>query len=168
MNSSKSSNVFSDSLKYPLVIKQIGTDLMISVPDFGFYETVLLTAKVTEISAKSSKINFEFDRSSQENLCNKINCLWQQIEAHLQEKKWIPDASSFKQSVQQGEEDYSLPEFTKKLQEHMNVSENTVRREIARGKIRCFQTEGGHRRIPISELKNYLDSVKTKTPEVNT
>ena len=44
----------------------------------------------------------------------------------------------------------------------MTVSENTIRREISRGAIRCYQTEGGHRRIPTSEIGTYLNLVESK------
>lgn len=159
--------VFNQALKYPLVLKQIGTDLVISVPDFGFYESVELTAKKILNSSNSSSIGFNFDHDTRSKLCSKIADLWEQIQNHLEQKKWIPEASSFKQSLQQGEEDFSLPEFTKKIQEHMYVSENTIRREIAKGKIRCYQTDGGHRRIPISELKNYLENSKARKIEVD-
>lgn len=167
--SAKSSNIvfFTEALKYPLVIKQVGADLVISAPDFGLYETVALTAKN---NLSNSNINFEFDSETQKNLNQKIASLWLQIQNHLNEKKWIPDPSSFKQSLQQGEEDYSLPEFTQKLQQHINISENTVRREIKRGRIRCYQTEGGHRRIPASELKSYIElsTVKKNTLDSET
>ena len=175
MNSAKSANTAqiskqqNQAFKYPLVIKQVGMELMISAPDFGFYETVELTAKSANEntkpdSAKSAnlqlinqnEIELVFDSEVQKNLAKKMKDVWDKIAHHLEEKKWIPDPSSFKHSIQQGEEDLSLPDFTKRLQEHMSISENTVRREIARGRIRCLTTDGGHRRIPVSEIESYL------------
>ncbi len=172
MNSAKSATTYKSSnppFKYPLVIKQVGTELMISAPDFGFYETVELTAKNVNENAQTdssksahenlkiqNEIELTFDSEAQKNLAKKMKEVWDKIAQHLEEKKWIPDPSSFKHSIQQGEEDLSLPDFTKRLQEHISISENTVRREISRGRIRCLVTNGGHRRIPVSEIEAYL------------
>lgn len=109
-------------------------------------------------SAKSAILTEELLQLSAEHL----EKAWIHIDQHLENKKWLPDASTFKQSIQKAEEDFSLPEFVIKLNEYMSVSENTIRREIKRGQIQCYQTDGGHRRIPASELNLYLVKCKSK------
>lgn len=92
--------------------------------------------------------------------------VWSDIDAHLRTKKWIPDPSQIKQSLQTAEKDYTLPDFTKNLNQYMTISENTVRREIGRGAIQCYLTEGGHRRIPYSELQKYVSKQKNISKEL--
>ncbi len=104
-----------------------------------------------------------FPQGFKDALAEEIVHLWTKIETHRERKKWQPTPSTFKQSLQSGNEDYSLPDFVKKLNEHISVSENTIRREIQRGVIRCYQTEGGHRRIPVSEIASYLARISVKS-----
>ncbi len=144
---------------YPIVIRRVANDLVFSIPDLGYFKHVpLKLEKIAADSAKSSILDEELLHLSAEHL----EKAWIHIDKHLENKKWLPDASTFKQSLQKAEEDFSLPEFVLKLNEFMSVSENTIRREIKRGQIQCYQTEGGHRRIPASELNHYLAKVKTK------
>lgn len=149
------------TLSFPIVIKRVVDDLVLSVPDLGVFRNVPITREKTmSESAKSSTALISEVFKHQ--IMNEIEKLWCLTETHRTEKKWQPTPSNFKQSIQAGEEDYSLPEFTKKLNEFISVSENTVRREISRGNLRCYQTEGGHRRIPISELRIYLERLKSR------
>ena len=149
-----------NTLSFPIVIKRVVDDLVLSVPDLGVFKNVpIRQEEITTESAKSSTVLISEDFKQQ--IMNEIEKLWSLTETHRQEKKWQPNPSNFKQSIQAGEDDYSLPEFTKKLNEFISVSENTVRREISRGQLRCYQTEGGHRRIPVSELNLYLERLKS-------
>lgn len=152
-------------MTFPIVIKRVVDDLVLSVPDLGVFKNLPIPReKSPEESSKSATALLTDDFKQQ--ILKEIEDLWMKTETHRNEKKWQPSPSTFKQSLQAGEEDFSLPEFTKKLNEFMSVSENTVRREIARGNIRCYQTEGGHRRIPVSELKSYLYRISSKTTEI--
>ncbi len=147
-------------MSFPIVIKRVVDDLVLSVPDLGVFKNLPIPReKMTAESTKSS--NAALSDEFKQQIMKEIEELWLKTEIHRNEKKWQPSPSTFKQSLQAGEEDYSLPEFTKKLNDFISVSENTIRREIARGSIRCYQTDGGHRRIPASELSNYLERIKT-------
>ncbi len=153
------------TLSFPIVLKRVVDDLVLSIPDLGVFKNVPIPReKLIDESAKSSTALLSDEFKQQ--LIKEIEMLWMKTEIHRNEKKWQPSPSTFKQSLQTGEADYSLPEFVKKLNEFISVSENTIRREIKRGSIRCYQTEGGHRRIPVSEVSNYLDRIKTKTVEI--
>ena len=155
---------------YPIVIRRVANDLVFSIPDLGYFKhTGLKAGKSGANSAKSDKLN----NSSKSDSCiltedllhqamEQLETAWLYIDKHLENKKWLPDASTFKQSLQKAEEDFSLPEIVIKLNEFMTVSENTIRREIKRGQIQCYQTDGGHRRIPGSELIQYLEKCKSK------
>jgi len=93
----------------------------------------------------------------EQRLLEAIKQTWVYIEDHTQHKRWVPDPSTIRETLQKSEKrDFTLPEFTEKVREHMQISENTIRREIKRGVIQCYQTEGGHRRIPYQELELYL------------
>lgn len=161
-----------ETLEFPIVIKKIANELVLSVPDLGLFKSIKIPIeKMIDESSKSSnsidKNNYvEMTKSFRNEIVEQIEYLWLATENHREEKKWQPIPSSFKQSLIKGEDDYSLPDFVKKLNQYISISENTVRREIQRGVIRCYQTTGGHRRIPVSEVNTYIESRKTKT-EVN-
>lgn len=157
-------------LNYPVVIRKVGNEIFFSVPDLGFWKSVKFSKNLTEknnteISAKSSIFNshdqiIQITPDFKNNIAECLIHIWSDIDEHLRTKKWIPDPSQIKQSLQTAEKDFTLPDFTKKLNQYLTISENTVRREIARGAIACYQTEGGHRRIPYSELQKYLSNQK--------
>lgn len=148
------------ALEYPVVIRKVLGELVISVPDLGFWKSIVLEEKNEGAkTANSAKLNFDFQLS--EDVLKAVGFAleqaWENIDEHLTTKKWVPEPSHFRQTVQKNEgQDFTLPEFTEKLSEYISISENTVRREIKRGTIQCYQTEGGHRRIPFSELELYL------------
>lgn len=171
------SKLNSSVFNYPIVIRKVGFKFFISVPDLGFWKEIKLTEnsddKISSISAKSlmalknnnqtlNSIEDVFDLTPelQKNIMSSLMEIWKEIDTHLKTKKWIPDPSQIKQSLQVAEQDFTLPDFTKKLNQYMSISENTVRREIQRGAIQCYQTEGGHRRIPFSELDRYVSQQK--------
>lgn len=157
-----------NSLDYPLVLRRVLNDLVISVPDLGFWKTVPLQAETTiENTAKTANVPKAVEVLESEillspelmsKISDAIKHAWVYVEDHKQNKIWIPTPSTFRQSIEKPDhEDFTLPEFTKRLNEYMNISENTIRREIKRGAIKCYQTEGGHRRIPYQELELYLN-----------
>ena len=157
---------------YPIVIRRVANDLVFSIPDLGYFKHLpLRLEKIIDDSAITAKNDKSASPNISKNLLSdsaaELEKAWQHISQHLENKKWLPNASTFKQSLQKAEEDYSLPEFVIKLNQFMSISENTIRREIKRGQIQCYQTEGGHRRIPASELNQYLEKCRTKLdPEI--
>lgn len=159
----KSAN--SSTFEYPLVIRKVMNEIVISAPDLGYWKTIPLveieqpldTAK----SSKNEKVVVLEDYFLTQ-ITEGLKEAWLEIDDHKKNKKWVPTPSTFKQSLQKNEKDFTLPEFTLELSKYISISENTVRREIARGVIQCYQTEGGHRRIPFAELEVYLAKRRTK------
>lgn len=159
----KSAN--SSSFEYPLVVRKVLNEIIISCPDLGYWKSIpvieieqpIETAK----SAKNEKV-IVLEENFLQQVSEGLKEAWLEIDDHKKNKKWIPIPSTFKQSLQKNEKDFTLPEFAKELSKHMSISENTIRREIARGVIQCYQTEGGHRRIPFSELEHYIAKRKTR------
>lgn len=148
-------NIISD-FTYPIVFKHVHGFLTVSVPDLGI----------------DSKIALPQDFFKNKKLEENKEIIWKifadvltESVSHLETKKWIPNASQIKTQLKTPEKDYSLPEFCKALQKHISVSENTLRREIAKGKIICYTTEGGHRRIPESEIQRYIKSSQNLAPK---
>ena len=149
-----------NSLEYPVVLRRVLNDMVISVPDLGFWKIVRM-----EESAKTSKPHEALELSEDwlKSVYEEIKQAWIYIDEHKNHKKWVPEPSTFRKTLQTPQiKDFTLPEFTEALSKHMSISENTVRREIARGTIQCYQTEGGHRRIPYQELELYLDKRNTQ------
>lgn len=153
------------SLEYPVVLRKVLNDMVISVPDLGYWKTISMTEKTklaeSSISSNENKM-IVLEEFFLDEVLEGIKEAWNQIDDHRTRKKWVPSPSTFKQSLQKTEKDYTLPEFAKELAKHMSISENTIRREISRGVIQCYQTEGGHRRVPYAELEIYLAKRKTK------
>lgn len=144
------SKINSSIFNYPVVLRKVGDELFFSVPDLGYWKGLKINEEIN--------VTPEFKNQISEALID----IWKTIEDHLKNKKWIPDPSQIKHSLQPAENDFTLPEFTKKLNQYMTISENTVRREIQRGALQCYQTEGGHRRIPYSELQKYISNSNQK------
>jgi excisionase family DNA binding protein len=158
------------SLEYPVVLRKVLNEIVISVPDLGFWKSIRLEEKSDELnstpqSAKTARIDSDIILS-EDMLMAVAECLkqtWIYVDDHLNKKKWIPEPSTFRETVKKSDiKDFTLPEFTEALSKYMSISENTVRREIKRGTIQCYQTEGGHRRIPYQELELYLNRRNTK------
>lgn len=134
---------------YPIIFKHVHGFLTVSVPDLGIDAKVQLPRDFF----KSGKLE-----QNKETIWKIFAEVLGDSVSHLETKKWIPDASQIKTQLKTPEKDYSLPEFCRAVQKHITVSENTLRREISRGKIICYTTEGGHRRIPESEVQRYIKS----------
>lgn len=152
------------TLEFPIVMKSVVDELILTVPDLGLFKNLPLRLEKNQNNSSKSASDevVQISENFKLALAEEIIDLWNKIETHRLRKKWQPNPSTFKQSLQSSEEDYSLPDFVKKLNQFISVSENTIRREIQRGVIRCYQTEGGHRRIPVSELASYLARIETK------
>ena len=140
------------SFDYPIVLKHVHGFLTFSVPDLGISEKF----PIAKDFYQSSQIE-----KHKEKIWQMLVNVLQESEKHIDQKKWVPDASQIKTSLKKPEKDYSLPEFKKILSQHITVSENTLRRAIEKGQIICLKTEGGHRRIPESEIDRYLKTAKT-------
>lgn len=158
----KSAN--SSTFEYPLVVRKVMNEIVISCPDLGYWKSIpvieieqpLETAK----SSKNEKV-IVLEENFLKQITDGLKEAWLEIDDHKKNKKWVPVPSTFKQSLQKNEKDFTLPEFTLQLSKYISISENTVRREISRGVIQCYQTEGGHRRIPFAELEIYLAKRRT-------
>ncbi len=153
-------NSNTDFLNYPLVVKKVYDYVTVSVPDLGIAAKFPLP-KEAAASGSVTKFLLEESADFRNGLLKAIFEAYAEAEKHVQTKKWQPNPSSIKNQLKLREKDYSLPEFKKKICEHMNVSENTLRREIQKGRIIAYITEGGHRRIPESEVSRYLELVKS-------
>lgn len=153
-------NSNTDFLNYPLVIKRVYDYLTVSVPDLGIAAKIPLPK---EVGASDSVTEFLLEESGnfRKILLKAIFEAYTDAEKHVQTKKWQPNPSSIRNQLKTREKDYSLPEFKKKICEHMNISENTLRREIQKGRIIAYITDGGHRRIPESEVSRYLELVES-------
>lgn len=172
-------SIKSANLEYPLVIRKVLNELVFSVPDLGYWKTIPLKndekiegdklspseSSKTSKNNEVIKIKAESEIHLNNDFLNQINEAlieaWSEVELHVERRKWVPPPSTFKQSLQKSEKDFTLPEFTAELKKYIQLSENTIRREISRGVIQCYQTEGGHRRIPFSELELYLKKIRT-------
>lgn len=154
------------SLEYPVVLRKVLNEIVISVPDLGYWKSVRLEEVGDQAkSAKTSKPENDFQLTEDVlmGVLEGLKQTWIYVDDHLNKKKWIPEPSTFRQTIQKSEnKDFTLPEFTEALSKHMTISENTVRREIKRGTIQCYQTDGGHRRIPFQEVELYLNRRSTK------
>lgn len=159
----KSAN--STTFEYPLVVRKVLNEIVISCPDLGFWKSIpvieIEPPLETSKSTKNEKVIVLEDFFLKQ-ISEGLKEAWLEIDAHKKNKKWIPTPSTFKQSLQKNEKDFTLPEFTNELSQYISVSENTIRREITRGVIQCYQTEGGHRRIPFAELELYLAKRRTR------
>lgn len=136
---------------YPIILKHVHGFLTFSIPDLGISEKIPIDRNFYQAT--------QIEKHKEQIWQILVNVL-QESEKHIIYKKWIPDASQIKASIRKPEKDYSLPEFRKILSQHITVSENTLRRAIEKGLIICLKTEGGHRRIPESEIDRYLKSVE--------
>ena len=134
------------NFEFPLVIKKIGPFVTFSVPDLGISEKVLLEAGT---HACDEQLFF-----------TALKTVIAEGQKHVETKKWIPKTSTIKETLKSQDADLSLPEFCQRLQKHLNISENTIRREITKGYIISSFTSGGHRRIPESEINRYLNQVQ--------
>lgn len=154
----------SSILEYPVVLRKILENLTITAPDLGIWASVPLPEK------KLINGSYVIPLSDEDALRigKEILRVYRKIGSHIVEKKWKPDASTIRSSVETGtKENISVPEFARLVNKHIKVSENTIRRDVDRGIIPAIKSSGGHRKIPKSELNKYIESYnlfeKTKT-----
>ena len=131
------------NFEFPVVVKRIGPYITFSVPDLGISEKVLLEPNTHACDEQQFLVA--------------IKSVISESQKHVETKKWIPKTSTIKETLKSQDADLSLPEFCLRLKKHLNISENTIRREIAKGQIISSFTSGGHRRIPESEITRYLN-----------
>ena len=159
------------SLEYPVVLRKVLNEIVISVPDLGYWKSIRLEQPEDGLnSAKTANPanDFQLTEDVLRGVLEGLKHTWVYIDDHINQKKWVPEPSTFRQTVQKSEvKDFTLPEFTLELAKYMSISENTVRREIKRGTIQCYQTEGGHRRIPFQEMELYLNRRNTQKEKDN-
>lgn len=132
---------------FPVVLKRIGPYVTLSVPDIGLSQKILL---------ESASLACDEDV-----FLNALHALVSETKQHIETKKWIPKTSTIKEILKSQDADLTLPEFCERLNKHISISENTIRREIARGQIITSFTSGKHRRIPESEVTRYLNKIQT-------
>jgi excisionase family DNA binding protein len=140
-------------LEYPIVTRKVLEDMVISLPDIGIWVQVPLPPKKIVNGVSQTDLNDEYVLK----LAKALKETWIKGHKHITEKKWVPEASTFKQSVKKAQKDLTVPEFLTRIQPYIKVCDNTIRREIRRGIIKAYTTAGGHRRIPESEVEIYLE-----------
>jgi excisionase family DNA binding protein len=135
----------SSVLEYPIVVRKHLNYITISMPDLGLFETLELPEK---------NLNKDYVTL----LAARISSLWIKATKHVNEKKWVPEASDIKSSVRKAtKKDLTPLQFAKQA----GVSEQTIRRDIERGIIKAKRTGGGHRKIPESQIPLYLQFLKS-------
>ena len=135
---------------FPVILKRIGPYVTLSVPDIGLSQKILLESNT--------------HACDEDVFLNALQNLVLETKQHIETKKWIPKTSTIKEILKSQDADLSLPEFCERLKKHIDISENTIRREIAKGQIISSFTSGGHRRIPESEVYRYLNQIQKKAP----
>lgn len=156
-------------LEYPIVMKQVLDSFTVSVPDIALWTALPLPVKDDTnkfyVTSKSFKYkNEEIPKGTKYNelLGRIILNLYAETSTHIRKKKWVPKASDIKAVVTKQEKPLTLPAFTKLIRQVVPISQDTVRRDIERGVIKCAKTTGGHRRIPGSEVGRYLAYLEGK------
>lgn len=152
-------------LEYPLVVRKVLENMTVSVPDLSIWTTLPLPPKVKTEKGYVTQFNDEYAL----HLGREILRTYSRAAKHMHEKKWVPNASDIKAVVMKQDKPLSVPAFTRLIAQVVNVSQDTVRRDIDAGIIKCKRTTGGHRRIPASEVGRYLNYFETdhKRPKRN-
>jgi len=145
-------------LEYPLVVRKVQNSLTVSVPDLSIWGTLELPPKVKTEKGYVTQFNDEYALK----LGREILRTYSRATRHMSEKKWVPNASDIKAVVTKQDKPLTVPAFTKLIGQVVPVSQDTVRRDIERGVIKCSKTSGGHRRIPGSEVGRYLAYLEGK------
>lgn len=145
-------------LEYPIVIRKVLESITISSPDLSIWDSLPSPKKVFINNRYVTQMDDEFALA----LGRHIIKVWRNIDNHIQEKKWAPEASDIKNSVQKSEKALSIIDFHKLVLNHVQISINSLRRDLDKNAIQSYKTTGGHRRIPASELMPYLDYLKNK------
>lgn len=145
-------------LEYPIVIRKVLEDLMISIPDLSIFKSIPLPEK----RISNNRYVTQFSDEYATRLGRAIIEIWKEVDGHIQTKKWAPPASSIKHTVTKSGKALSVPAFKKLVAMTVDVSQDTIRRDVDDKRIKSYKTRGGHRRIPASELGPYLELLKDK------
>lgn len=148
----------SSVLEYPLVIRKVLESMTISAPDLSLWHTIALPPKKLQNNHYVTVFSDEYALL----LGRAMIDLWKKTNIHIKEKKWAPAASDIKNSVRKSQKALSVPKFCALVNDVIKVSEDTIRRDIDKKKIKAYKTSGGHRRIPASELGVYLELLRDK------
>ena len=151
-------------LEYPLVIRKVLDNMTVSLPDLSIWGTLPLPPKIKSENGYVTQFNDEYALK----LGREILRTYVKATKHMNEKKWVPNASDIKAVVTKQDKPLTLPAFTKLICQVIPLSQDTVRRDIERGAIKCSKTSGGHRRIPGSEVGRYLAYLEGKIAQDRT
>jgi len=146
-------------LEYPLVIRKVLDNMTVSLPDLSIWGTLPLPLKIKSEKGYVTQFNDEYALK----LGREILRTYVKATKHMNEKKWVPNASDIKAVVTKQDKPLTVPAFTKLISQVVPLSKDTVRRDIERGIIKCSKTSGRHRRIPGSEVGRYLAYLEQKT-----
>ena len=148
----------SSILEYPIVVRKVLEHLTISSPDLSIFKSIPLPEKRISNNRYVTDLSSDYALS----LGRAVIEVWKQVDSHIQTKKWAPAASSIKHTVTKSQKALSVPAFKKLVAMTVDVSEDTIRRDVDDKRIKSYKTRGGHRRIPASELGPYLELLKDK------
>ncbi len=148
----------SSVLEYPIVLRKVLEYMTISSPDLSIFKSLPLPEKKLANNRYVTKFSNEYALS----LGLALIEIWKECDSHIQTKKWAPAASDIKSSVKKSEKALTVPAFKKLVELTVQVSEDTIRRDVDDKRIKSYKTRGGHRRIPTSELGPYLELLKDK------
>lgn len=147
-------------LEYPVVVAKVLDSITVSVPDIGHFEPAIPSPKKV---LRNNRYVTDFDDEYALLIGKAVLKAWRAADTHIQEKRWVPDASRIKDILKVAEKDLSITEFTKEVQKSKRISQSTIRRDIDRGIIKASKTSGGHRRIPASEIQRYVSYLGNPT-----
>lgn len=149
-------------MEYPIVVRKVLGTLTISAPDLGIFVTLPAPPR------KETNKGYVTDLSPEycEQIGRRVREVWVKVDRHIQEKKWVPDASDIREVMKKADRDLTLPAFRKIIAKVVSVSEDTIRRDCDREIIQSYRTSGGHRRIPASEVAVYFAHLEGRMKEV--
>lgn len=151
-------------LEYPLVVRKVQDSLTVSVPDLSIWGTLELPPKVKTQNGYVTQFNDEYALK----VGREILRTYVRATKHMNEKKWVPNASDIKAVITKQDKPLTVPAFTKLISQVVPISQDTVRRDVERGVLKCSKTSGGHRRIAGSEVGRYLSYLEGKVkPKAN-
>lgn len=141
-------------LDFPVVIRQHLDYLLFSVPDLGI--------SIVQDLPPDGRLNAQFVHEAAKNLAR----IWLKSTERLAILKSnqikTPEPSKTKTSIL-AEKERGLS--TREVAKSLGVSENTVRRMVEDGFIRCEKTAGGHRRFYQNDIEQALVKIK-ETPHL--
>lgn len=141
-------NKLPSAFNYPVVLRQHLNFITISVPDLN----ITLIEDLPE--------NLSLNKDYVTRIGIKVAEAWLKsqkiIKDKLEAKKYLPEASLTKSSLQVSPKDLSPSQFAKLV----GLSPRTITRDCAKGLIRAKRTSGGHYKIPLAQLDLYKEYLK--------